>query len=693
MAKHFLSTLILSLLFGTGSFALAASPEPDTFELGAIVVTSDRVDVSDVAISQKISQTEIKATNSKTFADALKFAPGIIVTRGRKGEPGVSVHGFSQEKTLFLVDGIPYYETFYGKLSLDQVPAQIISRIEITKNAPSVLYGANAQVAVINVITKKGTKKPTFNLAGEIGEGHTYRVAASHGNQVGQINYWISYVREDSDGWPLSDDFEPQEAQRSRRFMPDVDGVHENGGLRENADYEKNRFWARVGLTPSASKSEYFVSLHLLDSELGHPPAIDEYRIYTRRGDSPGFSSFSRFDDYNDWGIDFSAKQVVSETLTFRGKFFYHNHEDLYVSFDGPDYQNVISTSTYEDDLIGTSLFSDFSFADIHEGHVSLHYKRDSHKSRDDHYLPYNTYQSYTGSIGTEHSYFAPAGLTLYAGVAYDWFDVGEAEDYLFDRDDHLIGQEDLATPSTESEFNPMIGFTWDIEPATVYGSVARKTQFPTLSQLYSSKSGNTELSSEQSINYTLGIKRQFGKRVAADVSGFYHDISDWISRDYYEDSFSGREIYTNVEEISMLGLESSLNIVFCDYFKVNANYTLNQAKNKSAFSVTDKVIGVAKHKVGVGFNLLIPKILVAWDVQGIYVDEIYESLPTTSNPDDDELSADNYFTVNTRLSKKFKGRYDIYAEVDNLFDDNYSEEAGFPSVGRNFRCGLSLSF
>ncbi len=678
-------------LFGGNLFA-AEAPSPDTFTLGEIVVTGENADISDIGISETITVEQIEATNSKTVADVLQFAPGITVTRGIKNEPEISVHGFSQEKSLFLIDGIPYYETYYGKLNLDQIPVGIISRIEITKNAPSVLYGANAQVAVINVITKQGTEKPSFSFKGEIGERDTYKTELSHGNQIGAVNYWLSYSHEETDGWRLSDAFEPKTATAMKKWMPNVDGIHEDGGFRENSDSQNDRFWARAGITPSQD-SEYFVSFHIMDSEFGHPPSTDEYKIFETSGDDAGFSTFARFEDYTDWGVDLSGKQFLSDHLTFRGKLFYHNHEDEYVSYDGPDYETEISKSSYKDHFYGGSLFADFSLAESHAGAVSLHYRQDTHEDRSGEALPYNEYVSYTGSIGTEQKFFTDFGLTLYAGVSYDWFKVDDAEDYEFDDDDYLVGQVDHDTPDTMDDFNPMIGFTWDLEQTTFYGSVARKTRFPALFELYSSQGGNTELSAEKTTNYTLGLTRIFGNRVTVDFSGFYHDISDWISRDYYEDSYTGVEVYDNMEEISMLGFETSMDIVFCKYFKMNLNYTYIDAEDESDKKVTDDVIGVAENKFGVGFNAIIPKVLVMVDMQGIYADGVYDSLPTTKYPDDEAVKTDDYFIVNTRISKSFKNMYSVYTEVNNLFDEDYEEEIGFPSRGRNFRVGVSFNF
>jgi len=299
----------------------------------------------------------------------------------------------------------------------------------------------------------------------------------------------------------MSNDFKPQEVKGK---------ILEDGGLRNNSDYDRDRFWARVGITPTPD-SEYFVSFHMMDSEFGHPPATDYAKYKPRKGDKPGFSSYSRFDKYRDWGVDLSGKQKISNALTIRGKLFYHDHEDEYVSFDGPDYTTEISKSSFKDNFVGGSLFGDFQFADMHKGHVSLHFKRDTHEDRGDEYLPYNKYEGDTGSIGTEHEFFTDFGLSVYAGASYDWFKINEAEDYIYTKKKYIFkGQEDKETPDTMSEFNPMIGFTWETNQNKFYGSVAKKTRFPTLGQLYSSKGGNPDLEAEKSINYTLGVTRSF---------------------------------------------------------------------------------------------------------------------------------------------------------------------------------------
>ena len=691
LTKKFLLAAVCLGFTGTMAMAETAADQ-ETYRLGEVVVTGEKTSVADIAITHTITADDIKTYNSKTVADALTFAPGVTVTRGRKNEAEVSVHGFNQEKTLFLIDGIPYYETYYGKLNLDQIPVDIIAKIEITKNAPSVLYGPNAQVAVVNVITQQGTEKPTFHFEGDISKDDTYDVSVSHGNQVGKINYWLNYNHQESDGWPLSDDFDPETAVRVKKFMPNLDGIHEDGGRRENSDYDEDKFWARVGLTPTEN-AEYFLSFHTLQSEKGHPLATNEYRIFTRSGDSPAFSTFARFEKYDDWGLDLSGRQAINDNLTLRGKIFYHDHEDEYASYDSPEIETVIAKSTYKDSILGTSLFSDFSAADFHQGHVSLHYKKDDHESRDDNYLPWNDYASYTGSVGTEHQFRPTDALTVYAGVSYDWFNIDEAEDYVFDDDDNLIGQTSLDTPDTEDEINPMVGFDFLLGDATFYGSIAKKTRFPALFQLYSSQGGNPDLSSEETVNYTLGVRKALGARLAVDVAAFYHDISDWISRDYYQDDYTGAMLYTNTEDIAMTGLEITLTAAPTDFCRLNLNYTFNDADNRSNDRATGRVANVPEHKLGVGCGLTVPVLLAKIDLQGVYVDEMYDSLPTTASPDTETTTTDPYFVLNGRISKTFKEMITCFIEFDNIFDRDYEQEIGFPGKGRTYRAGLSARF
>lgn len=679
------------LLIGPG-WVLALPQEEPGFDLGEMVVTGQRPGVEDIAINHEISREEIEFTGSKTLAEALRYAPGVVVTYGNKNEPQISVHGFKTEKSLILVDGIPYYETYYGKLNLDQIPSEIISKIEITKNAPSVLYGPNAQIAVINVVTRKGTLEPTLSLTSEVGSNRTVRTALSHGNQIGIVNYWFSYSRRQTDGWRLSSDFEPSLAQPARPFMGDP-MVAEDGRYRNNSDIVQDSFWGRIGLAPNRD-AEYFLSVHVVQAERGMPFDTDQYRVFETRGDDAGFSNIARFKNYDDWGLDLSGKQRVLPWLTLRGKLFYHDHTDDYVSYADFDLREKIAVSTFEDTYYGGSVITDIELVRWHLGHFSLHYKKDIHDNRSGRNLPFERYESYTGSVGTEHTLFSDMGLTGVIGASYDWFEVTSAEENTFDGDNIFAGQEDMVKADPDPEINPMVGLIFDVSTATrVYGSVAKKTQFPRLRQLYSGSSGNPDLDSEKTINFNLGIQHSFAGLVHLRVDGFFHDISDWISRDYYAEDFVGDAVYVNVADVEMRGVEVGIQYTPVPDLRLSLEYTYNDAKNKSDRAATSKVAGVPENQYVAGVSALVPIVDVQLDLRGIYVDKIYEDLPTTDRPDTEVTRTSDYFIVNARLARDLLNNFSAYIECENLFDKDYESEIGYPGRGRNLLFGLKARF
>lgn len=277
----------------------------------------------------------------------------------------------------------------------------------------------------------------------------------------------------------------------------------------------------------------------------------------------------------------------------------------------------------------------------------------------------------------------------MVAGAGYDWLRVTEAERNIIDKNTgDFLNQNDLDKPDTMAEFNPMIGATYTLADSTrLFGSMARKVRFLTLSQLYSSKSGNTELTAEKSINYTLGISQAFGSLATGELAIFYYDISDFISRDA-----PGTEgIYRNYAKISLAGFELSGEARPVKDLILKLGYTYNNARDRSDARVTDNVIFIPKHKVDIGVKYTIPYIIAPLDLTCMYVSESYNQLPTPQNPDQESIKTGDHFIMNARISKSFLKRYEAYLAINNIFDSDYESEYGYPGTGRNFYIGLSV--
>jgi iron complex outermembrane receptor protein len=692
MGMCFISLIFVAATWSEETGKSESKKDYQVFDLGEIFVTSEKPPaVQDVVITNEVSAEDIKATNSHTVAEALAYVPGIRVSTGRKNQPMIQIHGMDQTHVLVLIDGVPYYETKYGWLDLNEIPVDNIARIDVTKGAASVLYGPNALMGVVNIITKKPTEKPSAEAILEVGPHDTNRVSLSHGMKVGIFNYWLNYGHQESDGWRLSDDFDPVVGtirRGSGKTATQTTAILEDGGYRTNSDYKTDSFWAKMGIDPSPG-SEYYLNFHYITREKGDPPSIFGGQVLPNR---PAFSNvFDRIPKYDDWGMDLSGQQKIFDPLILKAKLFYHNHVDDYASYSDQFYNNEIAVSRYEDYNLGGSILADVRPLKWDVIRLAFNYRGDSHKQRDDEYLPFAETFSYTGSVGLENEFNLIKNLSVVVGASYDWFKVTKAKKDITDsKTGNFLRQDDAGKPDLMDSFDPMIGATYNLFGTTkLFGSIARKIRFPTLDQLYSSKGGNLNLKPEKAINYTLGVNQLFSKYAKAELAGFYHNISDFISRDA-DPHINPLAQYQNYAKTMMLGFELNGELYPMKDLVISAGYTFNYARNRSEGRVTDNVVNVPEHKIDMGVQYTIPYIDTRLNLEGIYMGRIFSQLPTPTNPTQATTKVEDYYIANLRISKSFLKYFEAYVAVNNFFDKNYDSEYGFPGPGRNFYFGVS---
>ncbi len=115
------------------------------------------------AVIDVISQSQLRARGYHTIAEALPSIAGIDVTSdhyqesvGVRGVAG-GVRGWSRMVRV-MIDGQPVSFRPSGEnwLGVALLPIGVIERIEVIRGPASVLYGANAFLGVVNIITRSG---------------------------------------------------------------------------------------------------------------------------------------------------------------------------------------------------------------------------------------------------------------------------------------------------------------------------------------------------------------------------------------------------------------------------------------------------------------------------------------------------------------------------------------------------------
>ena len=131
----------------------------DVMQLEQIVVTGNKGEVK-----RRNSSTLVNVLNAKTFdlvsacslADGLNFQPGVRVENNCQncGFTQVRINGLDGHYSQVLMNSRPVFSALAGVYGLEQIPANMIDRVEVMRGGGSALFGSSSIGGTINIITK-----------------------------------------------------------------------------------------------------------------------------------------------------------------------------------------------------------------------------------------------------------------------------------------------------------------------------------------------------------------------------------------------------------------------------------------------------------------------------------------------------------------------------------------------------------
>lgn len=136
--------------------------QPQEVELSDVVVSATRN-----ATKRRLAPTLVNVLDAKVFdrtqssflSQALKYQPGVRVEDNCQncGFSQVRINGLDGPYSQILVDSRPVYSALAGVYGLEQIPTNMVERIEVLRGGGSALFGSSAIAGVINIITKDPT--------------------------------------------------------------------------------------------------------------------------------------------------------------------------------------------------------------------------------------------------------------------------------------------------------------------------------------------------------------------------------------------------------------------------------------------------------------------------------------------------------------------------------------------------------
>ena len=133
--------------------------EEDQLTLEDVVVSANRNEVSRKMAPVVVNVMSAKlfdAVNSTDLAKSLNFQSGLRVENSCQNcaFPQVRINGLEGPYSQILINSRPIISALSGVYGLEQIPTNMVERIEVVRGGGSALFGANAVGGTINIITK-----------------------------------------------------------------------------------------------------------------------------------------------------------------------------------------------------------------------------------------------------------------------------------------------------------------------------------------------------------------------------------------------------------------------------------------------------------------------------------------------------------------------------------------------------------
>lgn len=219
--------------------------EEESFMTDEVVVSANRNEVSRKAapvVVNVMSAKLFETVNSTDLAKSLNFQSGLRVENNCQncGFPQVRINGLEGPYSQILINSRPIISALSGVYGLEQIPVNMIERVEVVRGGGSALFGANAVGGTTNIITKD----PINN---------SFQVASTMSNMNGKS--WEQYMggnvslvaKDNSYGIAL------YETYRNRNpYDADGDGFSELGKLNMNTfgmrAYYRPNYFSRINV-------------------------------------------------------------------------------------------------------------------------------------------------------------------------------------------------------------------------------------------------------------------------------------------------------------------------------------------------------------------------------------------------------------------------------------------------------------
>lgn len=627
--------------------ALPGSALAQGIELETIFVEGTGLDSTPVATASTgtavtvVTGEELQQMQIRNAAEALRSLPGVSVSRtgGAAGLSEVRIRGGESNHTLVLIDGVEANAPLQGLFNFALLTTDNIERIEVIRGPQSGLYGSNALSGVINIVTRDGRGPAQVSIVSEGGSFATFGSAATVSGGNDQAHGSLTAYARRTGGFniaPLGDEDDGAENR----------GIHFKGGVAVLPNLEVDMVLRHDRLDGES------------DNEGGEPgmfaTQVDTLTEFTERFTMGGVeATLETLGGAWTHKVRANGSQNIRED-TDRSEFmlpFARNDSESgklqYLSTVRKDAPGFLDSSHRLTALLEASTER---FTPVTEDNITRSRNAESAA------LDY-------------HGEFAKR-MTLQAAVRHD------DNDTMPDFTTYKVAGT-LALAPVPLRLHASVGT--GVRLPTMF------EQFGTIPDLYTP---NPDLTAETSFGWDAGAEWTIaGTRAVLDVTYFEANLEDKITTVFLPD-FNSTAVNL-AGESTRQGVEVSLKVPLAQRWIFGAAYThldafepdgARERRRPEHSARTDLTYRFADGRADVTVSTIFNG--KSEDLAFLLPD--FEPVRVTLDP---------YMLVNVAANYRMREGLELFARVENLFDEDYQEVYGFETAGIAAYGGMRVRF
>lgn len=596
-------------------------------------------------IIEVISAKDLENKKGLSLASILSQVAGVEINGNQSANgknQGIYIRGGRNRQVAIYIDGVPMNDAsnINSEYDLRLLNVNQIEKIEILKGSSSTLYGSGAATGVINITLKKSSKEAIagnayFNI-GTQNDASKKAIDANDYNQGFSVNGTVKKVT----------------------YLTSLNST-ETRGFSEAAgeNYEMDAF-SRVNVM---QKIGFVVNDRLRLDFFGNYDKIKT----TFDNSFAGYASFS--DDLN------NASESEQFRIGFTPKYKYNKGEFVINAAASEinrvlklsnTYSGTVNTYDYASRSVNVDAFNKYTFSDELYLVLGTQFQ----------YFDMNQQDAYTDVVREKAKFSI---LDPYATLVYNshfGLNINSGARY----NNHSEYGNQLV-------YNVNPSYTFTKLPLRILSSYSTAYITPSLYQLYGPY-GNLELTPEENKTAEVGFEiTTLKNKLTFNTVGFYRQEKNTFG--FFFDSTTFESFYiNNRDKVNAKGIETAVKYVVLKNVTVNANYTFTEVEEQF-----NRLI--PKHKANIGLNYA-PNTKWNLNLDYQYVDDRPDAFFDSTTFTREKLNLSSYQLVNINISYNLiKNRLNLFGAVTNIFNEDFQENIGYNTRGRNFKLGLNLGF